>query len=228
MSEKRRMQIDQIVRSKRKTIALVVGRDGRLVVRAPMRISRWKIEATVAEHAEWIRARQEEIQAERAAAPAKAFVEGESFWYLGKLYRLEIVEQAGTALELDGNFRLRRTDLGKGKAVFEGWYRERAREVLGERLAFFAQKTGLQGQRLRISSARTRWGSCSSRGTLSFTWRLMMAPVEAIDYVVVHELAHLVERNHSKKFWARVKEMMPDYRQRRDWLKKNGHILNFE
>jgi predicted metal-dependent hydrolase len=78
---------------------------------------------------------------------------------------------------------------------------------------------------VRISSARTRWGSCSSRGSLSFTWRLVMAPVEVVDYVIVHELAHLRVHNHSPEFWKEVARLMPDYAQRKQWLKDNGRLL---
>jgi predicted metal-dependent hydrolase len=88
-----------------------------------------------------------------------------------------------------------------------------------------ARKHGFHYQKLRISSARTRWGSCSSSGTLSFTYRLVMAPPEVVDYVVVHELVHTQVRNHSKTFWTTVEEIMPDYKQRRTWLKKNGGSL---
>jgi hypothetical protein len=88
-----------------------------------------------------------------------------------------------------------------------------------------AGKHGLRYQNIRISSARTRWGSCSSRGTLSFTYRLIMAPAEVVDYVVMHELVHTQIKNHSKIFWNKVGELMPDYRNRLAWLKKNGKFL---
>jgi len=99
-------------------------------------------------------------------------------------------------------------------------------QVITERVQWYAAKHGLEYKQVKITSARTRWGSCNSRGTLSFSWRLVMAPVPVIDYVVVHELAHTVEKNHSKKFWAKVQIIMPDYQNRIEWLDKNGHLFN--
>jgi len=93
------------------------------------------------------------------------------------------------------------------------------------RVSYYAKKYGFEVKKIRISSARTRWGSCSTRGTLSFTWRLILAPQDVVDYVVVHELCHLRELNHSKNYWALVEEIMPDYKVRRAWLKKHGGTL---
>jgi predicted metal-dependent hydrolase len=112
-----------------------------------------------------------------------------------------------------------RAALPRAAAVFEAWYRRQARLVLAERVAAYAWQTGLQPKKLRIGAARTRWGSCSSKGTLSFTWRLVMAPQQVVDYVVVHELCHLQVKNHSRDFWARVKAILPDYKQQVGWLK---------
>ena len=113
-------------------------------------------------------------------------------------------------------------------AVFEKWYRARALQVLSERVNLLAARFGFRYEKLRITSARTRWGSCSSRGTLSFVWRLVMAPLEVIDYVVIHELTHLKIKNHSAQFWAEVARLMPAYKSSRDWLKKNGHFLTLD
>jgi predicted metal-dependent hydrolase len=96
---------------------------------------------------------------------------------------------------------------------------------LTERVLAIAGKHAFRYQKIRISSARTRWGSCSSRGTLSFTYRLVMAPPDVVDYVVMHELVHTQVRNHSKTFWNKVQELMPDYKTRLAWLKKNGKYL---
>jgi len=95
-----------------------------------------------------------------------------------------------------------------------------------ERVQFYSQTMHLSPQRERITSAKYQWGGCSSRNTLSFSWRLMMAPLPVIDYIVVHELGHIQEKNHSPRFWKIVETTLPDYRARRDWLKKYGHLLN--
>lgn len=221
----------KIVRSRRKTIALIVQSDGSLLVRAPLRVTQRQIMDVVQQQAEWVRTRQEAARQRAAAAPPKAFVEGEIFNYLGQPYRLVIANAARPALALDaqaGQFRLARAAQPGAAALFDAWYRRQARQVFTERVAFYARQIGLQPQKLRISSARTRWGSCSSRGTLSFTWRLVMAPLPVIDYVVVHELCHLQVRNHSKDFWNKVRAIMPDYKERARWLRVNGHLLRLD
>jgi predicted metal-dependent hydrolase len=108
---------------------------------------------------------------------------------------------------------------------FERWYRAQAEEVITERVRLFAVRSGLAFQGLRISGAKSRWGSCSSKGTLNFSWRLIMAPLWVVDYVVVHELSHLVEHNHSKRFWAHVARYFPDYTNARRWLRENQQLL---
>ncbi len=97
--------------------------------------------------------------------------------------------------------------------------------MLKQQVSYYATKHGFEFKKIRISSARTRWGSCSTLGTLSFTWRLVLAPLDVLDYVVVHELCHLSELNHSKKYWGLVEEILPDYKARRTWLKENGGRL---
>jgi len=200
-------------------------------VRAPLRVTQRQIMDVVQQQAEWVRTRQEAARQRAAAAPPKAFVEGEIFNYLGQPYRLVIANAARPALALDaqaGQFRLAPAAQPGAAALFDAWYRRQARQVFTERVAFYARQIGLQPQKLRISSARTRWGSCSSRGTLSFTWRLVMAPLPVIDYVVVHELCHLQVRNHSKDFWNKVRAVMPDYKERARWLRVNGHLLRLD
>lgn len=104
-------------------------------------------------------------------------------------------------------------------------YRELAGQVLRRRTAYFADRMGVDYGRITIRDQRTRWGSCSARGNLNFNWRLILAPAEVLDYVVVHELAHRREMNHSGQFWRLVGNVLPDYQARRQWLKKNGELL---
>lgn len=107
-------------------------------------------------------------------------------------------------------------------------YREAAKEYFPKRVAYYHAQMGGQYEKIVIRDQKTRWGSCSSRGTLSFNWRLMLAPPAVLDYVVVHELAHLQQMNHSKQFWAVVEQVMPDYKSHRSWLKENGGRLQMQ
>jgi predicted metal-dependent hydrolase len=152
-------------------------------------------------------------------------VDGETFLYLGQEIPLRIVPGEKPALVLDSVFKLAQGSLGEAESVFETWYKKQARKVLAKRVANFAHNHNFKPVKVRISSARTRWGSCSPKKTLSFTWRLVMAPMPVIDYVVVHELCHLNEMNHSKAFWARVASILPGYKKQKKWLKDHGKFL---
>lgn len=111
------------------------------------------------------------------------------------------------------------------RSALEKRYRETAKEYFPKRAAYYAAFLGVSYDRIRIAGQKTRWGSCSSNKTLSFNWKLMLAPPKVLDYVVVHEICHLREMNHSPRFWALVESLMPDYKQQRKWLKENGHTL---
>jgi len=217
--------INHLIHSRRKTVALIIQRDGSLTVRAPLRMSEDSLQEFVRDHAEWIRKKQ--AQAKAAPPPPKrSYSKGESFTYLGKKYPMTILAHQRPGISFTGDeFRLAHASLPKARQTFIRWYKTQARMVISERVAFLANKNTFTYQKIRISSARTRWGSCSTNGTLSFTWRLVMAPAKVIDYVVVHELTHTQIRNHSPKFWHRVAEIMPEYKQYVSWLKKNGRLL---
>lgn len=109
--------------------------------------------------------------------------------------------------------------------ALEAQYRKEARRRITERAAYFAEKMGVDYGRIAIKAAKTRWGSCSARGNLNFHWKLILMPPAILDYVVVHELAHRIEMNHSPRFWAQVERILPDYRERRRWLKENGGLI---
>ena len=219
------ISIDRLVRTRRKTVAIVVERDGSLTVRAPLRMAEARIQTFVESHENWIERHQSRIRA-NPPLPAKNYTEGETFLYLGQSYPLTIVTRQRSALSFNGTtFRLAKSALPKAEQVFIRWYKEQATLLLFERVLTIAGRHDFEYQKIRISSARTRWGSCSSRGTLSFTYRLVMAPLEVVDYVVLHELVHTHIHNHSKTFWNRLGNLMPDYKRRLSWLKKNGKFL---
>lgn len=216
--------IDKLVRSKRKTLSLIVERDGTLTVRAPLRLKEADIHRFIEAKSRWIERKQ--AAARKTMPVPRRYVDGETFWYLGKKIPLRLVRDRRPALVMDDAFKLARSAQPRASSVFEAWYKKQARSVLTGRVAFYAREYGFDVEKIRISSARMRWGSCSAKKTLSFTWRLVMAPPEVIDYVVVHELCHLRELNHSKAFWTQVEAVLPDYKPRRKWLKEHGLQLN--
>ena len=222
------MKIDQLIRTKRKTVGLYIERDGCLIVRAPRGVPRPLIEAFVQEKEAWILEKQALARRMAEQNQPRQFKDGETFLYLGESYPLAIDDHQAKPLVFNAGFHLRQDAQPRAAALIETWYRGQARQVIGERLTWYAQMHGFEYKRLRIGGARTRWGSSSTTGTLSFTWRLVMAPVEMIDYVVAHELVHTRVRNHSPAYWAALAAIMPDYKLRRDWFNKNGHTLTLD
>lgn len=221
------LPITELIRTERKTIALIVRRDGQLVVRAPFSATDEAIHALIEKKSAWIQSKQKLVRETYPVFKPKEYVNGEGFWYLGKIYRLEIIEtRTERLLTLSDNFYLAQSALPQAGNVFERWYRAQAKQVLSERAAWYADKHGYAIPAVKITDARTRWGSCSAHDSVSFAWRLVMAPMPVIDYLVAHELAHLLVKNHSTEFWGKVSLMMPNYEQQIEWLEINGHLLN--
>ena len=219
------IQIDKLIRSKRKTIALIIERDGSLIVRAPMRASHVLIEQFLQQKTDWITRTREKLKSIEPTS-ARRYVDDETFLFLGSSFDLELVGPQRPPLQFDGGFTFSLAAQKNGEQFFTRWYKERAEEVIAKRVQEYARQYGFAPKQVKITSAKTRWGSCSPNGTLNFTWRLVMAPLDVIDYVVVHELAHLRVKNHSGKFWKVVESMDPEYRKKRKWLRENGEKLN--
>jgi len=215
-----------LIRTERRTIGLIVERDGSLTIRAPKRATLANIESFINEKAHWITRTRQRLRS-ITEIPKKQFVDGEKFLFLGHAYELMLVKPQKPALKFEDRFYLSRTSQKRAESVFTRWYKERAVIVISERVRLFAKQYEFAPRQLKITSAKTRWGSCSPDGGLNFTWRLVMAPLEVVDYVVVHELAHLQVKNHSAKFWRVVEEINPDHKIQRKWLREHGDRLGF-
>lgn len=222
-----KIQADRLIRTKRRTISLEITSDARLLIRAPLFASKKTIEQMIAKHKRWIVRKQSFIREKSLLRQPKKFEEGETFLYQGKPYALRFVEEQGCVLKLEDGFLFLRTRRVSAKDHFIEWYRKEALQKIAERIRHFALLWKLTPKAVRLSRARKRWGSCSGEGRLSFNWRLILAPPEILDYVVVHELAHLTIKNHSRRFWDRVAEMLPEYRKSRVWLRENEPLLHF-
>jgi len=218
------IKIDTIIRSRRKTIALVITPDAKLVVRAPLRTSEHYIENLVREKSAWIRRKIAEVS-RKPAAPKKKFIDGEEFLFLGDRYPLSVRDDTAPVIELKDRLYVPRRSGPEIETLLSRWYRKEAGKVFSGRVGACSKLTGCTPKTLRISSAQQRWGSCSTTGTVSLSWRLVLAPPGIIDYVIVHELAHMLHHNHSKKFWDQVRAFMPDYEQRKAWLKFHEKTL---
>lgn len=220
----------EVVRSRKrkKTFTLQVGRDGTVTLHVPYHTTKEQAERFFREKEEWVRKKLKERENGPGSVNSeKEFVPGEKFLYLGEPYPLEIAEPAGrVSLALSyGTFVLRPDRIEDARRVFVEWYKARAKEELTERVNHYSARFMLLHTGITITSARSRYGSCSAKNRLSLSWRLIMAPYAAIDYVILHELAHIKEKNHSSKFWGFLETIMPGYKRQRQWLRENGHLL---
>lgn len=219
-------QITELIRSKRRTISIQIERDGKMVVRAPLNLPLTMIQKFVDSKQNWIEAKINEARL-RHKVVMNTLTNGDRILLLGHEHSIHLDPSASAGLQLTKEgFFLKPLEYNEAKQVFERWYKKTARKILSERLEYYSNKFGYTYSKMRITSARTRWGSCSSKGTISFTWRLVMAPMEVVDYVVVHELVHLGIHNHSQDFWRKVESFMPDYKTKKHWLRVNGEKLD--
>ncbi|MFC6906825.1 M48 family metallopeptidase [Halalkalicoccus tibetensis] len=185
-------------------------------------------EELLADNAAWILEKKAKYDQYREQAPERVFEAGETFPFLGK--DRELIIEPRAKHELDGSIVcLRESAVAQSsvKRVLENFYRSQARDYLTERADHYADEMDVTYEKLELRNQRTRWGSCSTSGTLSLNWRLMMAPPDVIDYVVVHELAHLRFQDHSQQFWDCVGQYVPDYREHSDWLDQHSAELIF-
>jgi predicted metal-dependent hydrolase len=218
----------KIIRSKRRTLTLEITADARLVIRAPMRVSLDMINDIVHKKRSWIIEKQKIAQEKHVSVVKRQFVDGEEFLYLGVSYKLRVSPDALRPFQFNGTeFVIAQKFLPRAKRLFQIWYIKQAQEVIVPRVKVYADMLGQGYSSITITSAKKRWGSCTSKKTLNFSWRLIMTPLDMIDYVVAHEVAHLQELNHSSRFWNKVESLMPDYLLRQQWFRDNQHILTF-
>lgn len=209
----------QIVRSMRRSLSIQILPDATIKVSAPYLFPRSQIEKFIRDKSDWITKQQQTVLA-RSKDVGK-----EGYWYLGKRYSVELRLKQKTVVEVEDKIYIASSSEKYIKTYLTSWYKQQARKLILERVHHYARVSGLTYKSVSLTSATTRWGSCSSQKTLNFNWKLIMAPLPVIDYVVSHELAHLVELNHSRDFWETVRRMFPIYRQYRTWLKRYGHTL---
>jgi predicted metal-dependent hydrolase len=230
VSERRLKDVEyQLLRSgKRKTADVVVERDGHISVRVPLHLTEEQADAVVESKRLWIYRNLAEWRDLNATRVVREWVNGEGFLYLGSSYRLLFVQEQDEPLRLkDGRFCLLREIVETGseaaaKRVFEKFYAKKGLERVKKRVSHFAPKVGVVPVSVDVKDIGFRWGSCTAAGRLSFHWKCMMATPKVIDYIVVHELCHFHHRDHTDSFWNEVDKVMPDYRERKEWLRHKG------
>lgn len=213
-----------IKRSKRKTLSIYIERDGTVSILAPQTLSNDKLAKVVNSKKYQIYKYLAEWKAANAAQIHREYVNGQSFMYLGRNYRLEVTEEPqNIPLKLKGGyFLLRQPDHPKAKLHFIAFYKQKVLPRIQQRIAYFAPQMGVTPQKIRVMELQHRWASCTHEGNLNFHWKCAMAPVEVLDYIIVHEMAHLLHPNHSAAFWNEVDKILPDYLNHIDWLKRFG------
>lgn len=209
--------------SRRKTVEITVDRGGELIVAAPDSLDEVSITRFVHDRREWVYRKLAEKEIYQKPRPCKEFVTGEGFYYLGRNYRLKLVDEQDRPLKLTGGrFRLRRTDAGKARAHFIGWYARHGEAWIARRISGWEERLGVETSGIRVLDLGHRWGSCSPSGAVNVHWTTMQIPASIVDYILVHELAHLLEPRHGQTFWHLVERTMPDFESRRRWLAEHG------
>ena len=214
-----------LVRSRRKTASIYIERDGHVSILVPDKLTDRQVEALLESKRKWIYKSLAEWQDLNARRVHREYVNGEGFLYLGRSYRLKLVSDLAEPLMLkDGYFCLRTNNgsLTDADAAFKAFYRAKGDVRIPPRVAYYQAKMDVEPKAVRVIELKHRWASCSPGGNLNFHWKCMMAPLTILDYIVVHELAHLVYPNHTKAFWNELDKVMPDFQERKEWLRLNG------
>ena len=203
----------------KKMILRVDGVNGDIKLTAPKHVSLSALRKFLNEHKNWIEVERAKVQAHAALGS------GDVLPYQGERFTLEFLDASPRKVQLFDGKILVGGPADQAPARLERWLRAEAKKTLTDDAADFAEQLGVAIARISIGDMKSRWGSCSSSGTLRFNWRLLLAPVDVRRYVAAHEVAHLLEMNHSPRFWGHVEGMMADYTRHRAWLRKNGSDL---
>lgn len=218
--------------SDRKTTDIVIERDGAVTVRPPKHLTPKQVDELIDRKRMWIYRNLAEWKDLNSTSVVREWVNGETFLYLGRAYRLSLVSNQNEELKLvNGRFCLDRKSLeSKGKnaakAAFESFYCRKGTTHIEKLLTYYAPKVGVKLTSVQIKDIGYKWGYCTNSNAVGFHWKCMMSPPKIIAYIVVHELCHIHERNHNDAFWNEVDKVMPDYLERKNWLRKYGAGLD--
>ena len=220
-----------VIRTNRTKSATITVEEGKVCVVVPRQLENERITKLLKDKNRWIK---EKIALHRDAQPksSKQFVSGESFSYLGRNYRLKVHQGNYLPIKLShGRFTITlragadNPDLIQDSLL--SWYKQHAELKFKEKAKRYSKIIGVEFNSVALKDYKSRWGSCSVEGDITFNWKIIMAPNRIVDYVVVHELCHLIYHDHSPKFWREVERIMPNYAECKNWLKQHGASLEF-
>lgn len=218
----------ELIYRNRKSICIKISPQNGVVVHAPKSVKPDEILKILKSKSRWILKKLTEINSIKQIIIRKEFIDGEKFLFLGEEHNLQILfnpNKKRPNIMLDYGKLILETNSSetiKIKKYLEDWYRGKALETILERILYYQQFLEVRPKAVKVKTQQSRWGSCNSKGNLYFNWKIIMSPIEILDYLVVHEMAHLIHLNHSSKFWNLVARILPDYKTSRKILKKFG------
>jgi predicted metal-dependent hydrolase len=218
----------QIKYSNRKTLNISVERDRSIIVRAPHYLTAEKIDKVVQSKRQWIKEKLNHTQKYPLISENKEFVSGETLMYLGKNYQLLVIDDEIEGIEFDQRFRISKSNQSKANELFKKWYLSQALKKIEPLATKYAQSLGVEYNQFKTSEMKYRWGSCTPANNIIFNWRIIKAPMYVLEYLVAHELVHLLEDNHTQRFWNILSIQVPNYEKAKNWLKKNGQLLEVD
>ena len=194
-------------------------------------MSEERIRDLITKRTPWIESKLKE-QSEKYTLKPNKYINGEVFSYLGKDYRLKVITGDRVSIKMKNGYlvaiildTVAEQEQEQIKPLLEDWYQSHAEVLLKEKIKRFTKVIGVTPKSVSVKNYKSSWGSCSNRGEISFNWRIILAPHRIIDYVVIHELCHLLEHNHSSRYWKLVEQHVPDWRDCRDWLKNKDLVI---
>lgn len=214
--------------SNRKTLNITVERDRKIIVRSPKHLSMQKIDMLVQSKRQWIKEKLNHAQKYPVAPDSKEFISGETLMYLGKNYQLLVVDEPIDGVEFNQRFRIARSNQSKANQLFKEWYLAQALSKITPLADHYAKSLGVKYNGCKTSEMKYRWGSCTPNNNIIFNWRIIKAPMYVVNYLVAHELVHLIEDNHTPRFWNILSVQVPNYEKAKEWLKVNGHLLEVD
>lgn len=211
--------------ARRKTLGLTVMEDATVFVDAPEGTAPETIESFVARKKAWLYRKL--LPGDTTPTPPfrHPWKAGRPIVYRGRSYRLRVVDEAAEVFSFHNGFTLLRSALPQADELLEAWYKDRARERVAKLVHTYSDRLGVEAREVRVGELRSSWGSCTAKGTVTINWKLIKAPAFVLRYVVIHELAHLQQLNHSRDFWRIVSIQMPDYGRAKRWLLNEEHTI---
>jgi predicted metal-dependent hydrolase len=215
----------EVIYSNRQRLQISVERDKSVIVRAPEGTSLETIESALEKKKLWIYEKTRHPQKYNGGRKEREYISGTSILYLGKEYKLDFINEDFEGVKFDGRFLLSTGRAESAEILLKEWFIEEARRIIKPKVELSARQLGVSYNQILISDLKYRWGSCTPKSNLNYNWRLIKAPISVVDYVIVHELSHLIEPNHTKRFWTIISVQLPHYLKAKEWLKSNGNLL---